>query len=140
MPHSYGRILSFPYFHGRRKRPRIKGITGNATAKTKKTITGRYAVLGPPTVCAVVVAWSNSIVLPKIIPCKLRLQGPRSIRPHGAGAGPRCVALFQITTLEPAKNLDNGWTRNLSRFQPATVYLYQPTSPLRAFIVQICSL
>jgi len=46
--------LVLPIFIGRRKRPRMSGSTGNATAKTKKTITGRYAVDGPPTVCVVV--------------------------------------------------------------------------------------
>src|SRR6185436_9099405 len=64
MPHSYGRILSFPYFKGRRNRPSISGSTGNAIAKTKKTITGKYAVDGPPMCRAVVVvACSKSIAL-----------------------------------------------------------------------------
>src|SRR5476651_1042570 len=67
MPHSYGRILSFPYFHGRRKRPRTSGNTGKAIAKTKKTITGRYAVPGPPTGCAVAVACNRSITLPEAL-------------------------------------------------------------------------
>ena len=36
-----GLMFALWYFHGRRNRPRIKGRTGNAIAKTKKTITGK---------------------------------------------------------------------------------------------------
>jgi len=41
MPHSYGRILSFPYFTGRRKRPRIERQHGKANGENEKDITGR---------------------------------------------------------------------------------------------------
>src|SRR5215471_9737333 len=64
MPHSYGRILSFWYFQGRKNRPSTSGSTGKAIAKTKNTITGKYAVDGAPIVFVVVAAaCSKSIAL-----------------------------------------------------------------------------
>src|ERR1700680_28381 len=100
MPHSYGRILSFPYFHGRRNRPSTSGRTGKAIAKTKKTITGRYAVPGPPTVCAVVVACNRSITLPEALVnyrerknIKLRMR-PMSMKSYKFG-GRRLVGALE---------------------------------------------